>query len=169
MSVPTSAAVSRRNSQPSPYGSWLSNSGLAASAALFATTLPARGLYTSDAAFTDSTTAQASPARSVRPASGTSTNTRSPSAPCAWSVMPISRVPSASVRTHSCDLVYLRSSGSLLMSVLKRVDSGDQGAPEAHERGFDQARPQQLAADVHLHLAGRGRRHAREGDGALER
>jgi hypothetical protein len=29
--------------------------------------------------------------------------------------MPISTLPSASVRTHSCDLVYLRSAGESLM------------------------------------------------------
>src|SRR5438045_1648910 len=29
--------------------------------------------------------------------------------------MPTSTVPSASARTHSCDLVYLRSAGTLLM------------------------------------------------------
>src|ERR1700728_654392 len=108
----------RRNSHPAPYGSSLSSSGLADSASLLATTLPAKGLYTSDAALTDSTTAQASPAFSARPASGTSTNTRSPSALCACSEMPTSTTPLGAApfagRTHSWLLVYRKSVGMLL-------------------------------------------------------
>src|ERR1044071_9920592 len=114
------------------------SSGVLPSAALPSMTEPAIGAYTSEAAFTDSTTANASPAFSVLPASGTSTNTRSPSAPCAWSVMPTSTLPLASVRTHSCDLVYLRSAGMLLMCLGSRK-SADQDFAVAHERRFHDA------------------------------
>ena len=48
-----------------------------------AVTVPPIGAYRSLAAFTDSTTAAAPPLLSDLPTSGTSTNTRSPSAPCA--------------------------------------------------------------------------------------
>src|SRR3954469_21849704 len=122
------------------------SSGWLPSASLPASTEPAIGAYTSEAAFTDSTTAKASPALSALPASGTSTNTRSPSAPCAWSVMPTSTLPSASVRTHSCDFVYLRSGGMLLMNCSAKVGLTNQYLAVAHERRFDHARVQQLAA-----------------------
>ncbi|MCY1459058.1 hypothetical protein D9M71_764980 [compost metagenome] len=72
----------------------------------------------SEAAFTDSTTASASPAPTDLPTSGSSRKTMSPSASCAWSVMPMVSVPSASTRTHSCDSVYLRSAGKF-MKVLR--------------------------------------------------
>src|SRR5882724_3763282 len=67
------------------------------------------------AVFTDSTTAQASPAFTVRPASGSSTKTTSVNSLCAWSVMPTVAV-SPLTRTHSCDLAYLRSEGMLLIN-----------------------------------------------------
>jgi hypothetical protein len=92
-------------------------SGCDVSCGLPAVTSPATGLYTSEAAFTDSTTAQASPVASRRPASGTSTNTRSPSDCCAWSVIPISTLPSGSVRNHSWLFVYLRSAGIWLIQL----------------------------------------------------
>src|ERR1700755_1796999 len=68
----------------------------------------------SEAAFTDSMTATVSPALTVLPISWTSKKTMSPSASCAWSVIPTVSVPSASVRTHSCDSVYFRSAGMLI-------------------------------------------------------
>src|SRR5580692_8910888 len=64
------------------------------------------------AVFTDSTTAQASPAFTVRLAAGSSTNTTSVSSCWAWSVMPTVAV-SPLTRTHSCDLAYFRSEGTL--------------------------------------------------------
>src|SRR5690348_2206475 len=97
-------------------------SGVSLSASLPSTTSPAMGLYTSEAAFTDSTTAQDSPALRLRPFLGGSTNTRSPSAAWAWSVMPTVATPSAPSFTHSWLLVYFRSAGILLMvlSVMKK-------------------------------------------------
>src|SRR6058998_1854555 len=67
----------------------------------------------SDAAFTDSTTPRLENWRTVAPFSGSSTNTTSPSCSCAKCVMPIVATP-PSVRTHSCSLEYLRSSGTVL-------------------------------------------------------
>src|SRR6267142_2812662 len=67
------------------------------------------------AVFTDSTTAQASPAFTLRPTSGSSTNTTSVNSLCAWSVMPTAAV-SPLTRTHSCDLANFRSEGMLLIN-----------------------------------------------------
>src|SRR5215472_1851410 len=67
------------------------------------------------AVFTDSTTAQASPAFTLRPTSGNSTNTISVNSCCAWSVMPTVAV-SPLARTHSCDFVYFKSEGILLIN-----------------------------------------------------
>src|SRR5579883_2966880 len=64
------------------------------------------------AVFTDSTTAQASPALTWRLAAGSSTNTTSVSSCWAWSVMPMVAV-SPLTRTHSCDLAYFKSEGML--------------------------------------------------------
>src|ERR1700752_2252124 len=86
--------------------------------------------------------------------------------------MPISTVPSASVRTHSWDLVYLRSAGTLLMNRVLRVSRrrlSDQGLAKTHERRLHHSRIQQLAADIHLHPRGRGCGHARQRNRALER
>ena len=55
-----------RNSHAA-YASWFTASGAAGTASFAATTSPASGAYTSEAAFTDSTTAQASPAATLRP------------------------------------------------------------------------------------------------------
>ena len=70
------------------------------------------------AALTDSTTAASSPAVKALPTCGSSTNTMSPSASCAYSVMPTVRVPSASRRTHSWDSVYFRSVGMFISLLL---------------------------------------------------
>src|SRR5277367_2026138 len=67
------------------------------------------------AVLTDSTTAQASPALTVRPMAGSSTNTISVSSACAWSVMPTVAV-SPLTRTHSCDFANFRSEGMLLIN-----------------------------------------------------
>src|SRR5688572_3598723 len=97
--------------QPSPYASSLIVSGLSVSAALTSTTLPVTGVYTSEAAFTDSTTATAVPASTRSPTFGSSTYTRSPSRPCAWSLMPMVTLPSPSTRAHSWDFMNFRSPG----------------------------------------------------------
>src|SRR5512137_803385 len=102
----------------------------------------------SDAAFTDSTTAQDSSAASLRPTSGNSTNTTSPSASCAKSVMPIVTVPSASLRTHSCDAVYLRSAGTFI--VVLRLGGSDECLALAHERLLDHLHLGRPAAQVDL-------------------
>jgi hypothetical protein len=57
----------------------------------------------SDAVFTDSTTAIASPAATWRPTSGSSTNTTSPSWSCAKSLMPTVTTPSSGALAHSCE------------------------------------------------------------------
>src|ERR1700694_3357022 len=96
----------------------------------------------SEAALTDSTTAHTSPACKALPTLGSSMNTRSPSACCAWSVMPTARFPSASVRTHSWLSVYLRSAGTFIESLLGL----DKDFSIAHERRLDNASGKQLVA-----------------------
>src|SRR5262245_21051546 len=84
--------------------------------------------------------------------------------------MPISIVPSGSVRSHSWLFVYRRSAGVWLMrfSVLSGSQF-DAGLAIPGERRLHDARGHALAADVHLDAArGRGRQ-ARERDRALER
>src|ERR1700690_1890706 len=68
------------------------------------------------AVFTDSTTAQPSPLLNFLPISGSSTKTMSVNSCWAWSVMPTVAV-SPLTRTHSWDLVYLRSEGTLLINL----------------------------------------------------
>src|ERR1041384_7114020 len=74
------------------------------------------------AVLTDSTTAQVSPALTLRPTSGSSTKTTSVNSCCAWSVMPIVATPPAA-RTHSWDFAYFRSGG------ISDMPSFSQGAP----------------------------------------
>src|SRR5579862_4329793 len=85
--------------------------------------------------------------------------------------MPISTLPSPSARTHSCDLVYLRSAGTLLMGNpwLLGNPSGHEGLAVAYERRLDESGIQQLATDVYLHALGCRGWNTREGDRALER
>src|SRR5271169_6286696 len=85
------------------------------------------------AVFTDSTTAQASPALTQRPTAGSSTNTMSVSSACAWSVMPTVAV-SPLTRTHSCDLAYFRSEGMLLINC---ADYFTSKTPRHQEKTFD--------------------------------
>src|ERR1022692_1947908 len=75
------------------------------------------------AVFTDSTTAQASPALTCRPTSGSSTNTTSVSSCCAWSVMPTVATLSVT-RTHSCVFAYFKSKGTL---AIKQLSQGVDG------------------------------------------
>src|ERR1039458_7690046 len=67
------------------------------------------------AVFTDSTTAQESPAFTWRPTSGSSTNTTSVNSCCAWSVMP-TVATSPATRTHSCDFAYFKSKGTFAIA-----------------------------------------------------
>src|SRR5690606_7345375 len=88
----------------------------------------------SEAALTDSITAQASLAANWRPASGNSRKTMSPRASWAWSVTPMVSVPSSSTRTHSWDLVYLRLLGTLLMVFSDREGGRDRECPGCAQR-----------------------------------
>jgi len=98
------SSISRRKNQPSPSASELTSVGSSMISELVSTTLPVSGAKMSEAAFTLSTTAQASPAITSRLSSGSSTNTTSPNCSCAWSVMPtVTMSPSST--THSCSLV----------------------------------------------------------------
>src|ERR1035437_3166865 len=75
------------------------------------------------AVFTDSTTAQASPALTFRPTSGNSTNTTSVNSCCAWSVMPtVATLPDT--RTHSCVFAYFKSEGTLAIKQLSQGVGG---------------------------------------------
>ena len=79
-------------------------SGLATSAEFTSTTSPATGENSSETAFTDSTVPKLAWASSLRPTSGSSRYTTSPSCFCAYSVIPM--VPRSPVRrTHSCCFV----------------------------------------------------------------
>src|SRR5260370_14012397 len=95
-------------------------------------------------------------------------------------------VPSDSVRTHSCDSVYLRSAG-MLMRMLQSVFEGGtcvaflrafgtaskrrQNLAVAHERQFYHACRQLFVADDDVHFIARfhARRHPGERDGFLHR
>src|SRR4051812_4287716 len=89
------------------------------------------------AVLTDSTTATASPALTLRPTAGTSTNTTSVSSCCAWSVIP-TVATSPATRTHSWELAYLRSEGTfelIVIRVFERLVSALQ-RPETVCRGL---------------------------------
>src|SRR5687767_6625621 len=79
--------------------------------------------------------------------------------------MPTSTVPSPRRRIHSCDLVYFRSLGTLLMTWFSRKE----GLAIANERRLHDARVEQLAADVDLDALAAGRGHPRQADRAFER
>src|SRR5437773_1130372 len=64
------------------------------------------------AVFTDSTTAHAPPALTWPPTEGNSTKTTSVNSCWAWSVMPTVAI-SPCTRTHSWDLAYFKSEGTL--------------------------------------------------------
>src|SRR5690554_4732423 len=92
----------------------------------------------SEAAFTDSATVQSSPAATVSPTSGNSTNTMSPSRSWACSVIPTVTVPSPSLRIHSWVDAYFNSAGIwliLLSFVLKKLKF-DQSLTVANKTWF---------------------------------
>src|SRR2546430_1002626 len=116
----------------------------------------------SDAAFTDSTTAQASPLATLRPAGGRSTNTPSPNHSCAHGLLPVLPM-SPSTRIHSCSWEYLVSAIQKLLSAVGGVFD------ERHGRDLGWRR---LAAHQKLELGAAGRLAAFDithGDGAPER
>src|SRR6187455_855113 len=94
----------------------------------------------SEAAFTDSTTPTASPAFTLRPAFGGSTNTMSPSCSCAWSVMPTETVPSAS---RWGDVFFGR--------LVPRPRSVDENPSVADEGRLQDLRGERLVAHLHAH------------------
>src|SRR4051794_38581302 len=112
------------SSQPSPYGSLFTRSGWSASASLTAVTVPFTGANRSLTLLVDSSSPQASPARTVEPTSGSCTYTMSPSWSCAKSVMPTRTGPSSPAFSHSCSAVYFRSSGyTFVLFLLRRAGS----------------------------------------------
>src|SRR5271154_6390545 len=68
------------------------------------------------AVLTDSTTAQLSPALTLRPTAGNSTKTTSVNSSWAWSVMPMAAV-SPLTRTHSWLLTYFKSPGTFALII----------------------------------------------------
>src|SRR5688572_7732654 len=64
------ASLGRMRNNHAPYGSRFSCSGVSATTGLIATISPDSGAGMSEAAFTDSTSAQASPRATLRPIAG---------------------------------------------------------------------------------------------------
>src|SRR5690606_19819447 len=145
-------------------------SGLSARVSLTSTTLPLTGVYTSEAALTDSTTATALPASTLAPISGSSTYTRSPSSDCAWSEIPTVTRPLPSARTHSWDLRNLRSPGISLIGKAPLAlgpGSGEDAGLRlafADERELHPPDRHLAATDVDPHLARLAGGNARERD-----
>ena len=110
--------------QPLPSGSVLASDGSARSASLTSTISPLTGMYRSAAALTDSTTPATSPFLKLRPTSGRSTKTTSPSASCAWCVMPTVAASWSSMLIHSWSVVYMVVMGVLLGSRTGGEDGG---------------------------------------------
>src|SRR3954452_1768645 len=78
----------------------------------------------SETLFVDSTSPSGWPACTCAPTSGNVTKTMSPSASCAYAVMPILMAPPPPVRSHSCSRVYWRSSGCSLATGGERTARG---------------------------------------------
>src|SRR5271170_7858508 len=97
------------------------------------------------AVFTDSTTAQASPAFNLRPTSGSSTKTTSVNSCCAWSLMPTVAV-SPLTRTHSWDFVYFKSVGTLLINFPSFHHLGTGTQRRIFRREFHELSPIEFAA-----------------------
>src|SRR5215831_1288722 len=100
----------------------------------------------SEAALTDSTIAQASFAVTRLPFSGSSINTKSPSDSCAWSVIPMVTLPSASALIHSWLAVYFKSAGTFI-ALSRWLRNED--LPLTHERGLGHPRRELLLANLH--------------------
>src|SRR6267142_384356 len=84
--------------------------------------------------------------------------------------MPISAMPSGSARTHSWDLVYLRSDGTLLMKAPRGNDlrECEKTLAVTHEGRPHDAGAEKLAADVDGDALAGCRWYAGERDRALE-
>src|SRR5262249_43512838 len=124
------------------------------SASFRAVTVPVTGAYTSETLLVDSTSPMACPDRTFAPTSGRFTNTMSPSASWACSVMPTRTTLLPPTRTHSCSAVYFRFSGVVpiglargrsvgrgrrRLSVLRRPDrpqSADHQPRQLHDPGL---------------------------------
>src|SRR5262245_61876373 len=166
LSSSAALAILILKNQARPSASSLTRAALPARSALASITSPATGEYTSLAALTLSTTATGSPCAALRPSSGTSTNTMSPSWDCAWSVMPTVPTPS-STRIHSWSLVKrsVAMDNPRSCSALSDVAMRDEW--QRHDRGA-----QRLAAHHQVHRrAGLGApgRYVAHGDGAVDR
>src|SRR5215212_2445119 len=105
------SSISSSNSQPSPYGSAFTVSGLLSSSVLIADTTPGTGQKMSETLLVDSSSPHASPAATDSPTEGSEAKTMSPSWSAAYSVIPTLTVLPFPLRTHSCSAVYFRSSG----------------------------------------------------------
>src|SRR6184192_168945 len=119
----------------------------------------------SAAAFTDSTTPATSPFLSVRPTSGRSTKTTSPSASCACCVMPTVAASWSSMLIHSWSGVYMVVMGACSWGVRGRSAAEIAMRREGH--GAD-AHRLALASHVGVHLVARQRvvdGEVRHGDG----
>src|ERR1019366_5178889 len=122
------------------------------------------------AVLTDSTTAQASPALTCRPTSGSSTNTTSVSSCCAWSVMPtVAALPDT--RTHSCDFAYFKSEGTLAITQLSQGAGGRSirfSIDRLRHQDCRRALATNLDLDGRIHL-GKLRRHIPHPDANAQR
>src|SRR5918912_2164372 len=116
----------------------------------------------SAAAFTDSTTPATSPFANVRPTSGRSTKTTSPSASCACSVMPTVAASWSSMLIHSWSGVYMVVMGRV--SCWGSVDGKRSAAVIAvrHEGHRGDAHRLGLVAHVGVDLVMRQRMVGRE-------
>src|SRR5258705_2945719 len=112
-SISAGFATRIRIIHPFSYGDWLISAGFSFNSVLTATTSPDTGAKRSLTVLTASIVPKIFIWVTRAPTCGSSTNTTSPSSPCAKSVMPTSASwPLA--RTHSCSLVYRRSLGTFI-------------------------------------------------------
>src|SRR5690349_11000375 len=110
-------------------------------------------MYRSAAAFTDSTTPATSPFLNVVPTAGRSTNTTSPSASCAWWVMPTVAASWSSMLIHSWSWVYMVVMDWLL--VVKENRRSAAVVAVRIERHGAHAHRLLLAAHLGVHLVAR--------------
>ena len=127
----------------------------------------------SEAAFTLSTTAQASPAATSRLSSGSSTNTTSPNCSCAWSVMPtVAMSPSSTHPFVFLGVAFVRALGGHWLGFLFSGHSGGGRRAVAPRRPADvlprtssgQARA--VGGEVAAHIAHGDRRVQRRREAA---